>query len=48
MNKTKHEQTVETENRMSGGRGELPCELPCVASPAGCPPERPRAQRINP
>jgi len=21
MNKTKHEQTVETENRMSGGRG---------------------------
>ena len=22
---------------------ELPCELPCVASPAGCPPERPRA-----
>ena len=27
---------------------ELPCELPCVASPAGCPPERPRAQRINP
>ena len=27
---------------------ELPCELPCVASLAGCPPERPRAQRINP